>query len=386
MHIGIDARLYGVYHRGIGRYTEQLVLHLAQLKDDNRYTLFMRPEQASEVNLPSGKFKIVIADVEHYSLQEHLIMPRLIRKSKVDIMHFTHLNVPIFCPVPYVVTIHDLIVFHFPDTRATNLPEWKYKLKVKAHNFVLRNAVKKARKIITVSEFTKRDIVRELKVDEKKIEVAYLGIEKMLLHTGNMQNTEQFMEALQEKFKIRKQYLLYVGSAYPHKNLEKFVDAYKIIRTQYLRNWQLVLVGREDEFYRRLKQYIEHTIEDENLRTDIIFTGQVQDRDLDGIYRAAKLFVFPSIYEGFGLPPLEAQVRSTPVACASSSSLPEILGDSAYYFDPKDVNAMATAIDRAAASHAINDELSNRGLERVRQFSWEKTAQQTVGVYNSFVV
>ncbi|MBU2575903.1 glycosyltransferase family 4 protein [Patescibacteria group bacterium] len=383
MHIGIDARLYGIYHRGIGRYSEQLILGLAKLKDNNRYTLFMRADQAKEVDFDKGKFSVVIADAPHYSAREHLIMPWLIRKAKVDIMHFPHLNVPLWCSVPYVVTIHDLIVRHFPDTRATNLPNWKYRIKVFLYNFVLKNAVKHACKIIAVSEFTKRDIVRYLGIDEKKIEVIYLGVDKMLLYTESMQNTPQFTQVLREKFKIKKQYLLYVGSAYPHKNLEKLIDAYKIIRTQYLRHWQLVLVGREDEFYSRLKEYIDRAVDDDVLKQDIIFTGQVSDKDLDGLYRGAKLFVFPSLYEGFGLPPLEAQSRAIAVACSRVSSLPEVLGDSAYYFDPKDIKAMAVAIDKAAGFHGINNELSRRGLERARQFSWERMSQGTANIYNS---
>ena len=346
----------------------------------------MRSGAAKQVDLDKGKFRIIIADAPHYSVREHLIMPNLIRKAKLDLMHFTHLNVPLFCPTPYIATVHDLIVYHFPDSRATNLPDWKYKLKVKAYNFILKNAVKKAKKIITVSEFTKRDIVRHLNVDQNKINVIYLGVEKMLLGTERIGNTEQFTQMLEQKFKIKKQYLLYAGAAYPHKNLEKLIDAYKIIRTKFTRSWQLVLVGRQDEFYRRLKKYVQSAVDDKNVRDDIIFTGAVDDKDLDGLYRAAKLFVFPSLYEGFGLPPLEAQSRAIAVACSKASSLPEVLGDSAYYFDAYNINSMASAIDKAGANHAINDELSSRGLERAKQFSWNKTAQQTVEVYDSFMV
>lgn len=386
MHIGIDARLYGIEHRGIGRYAEQLVLSLSKQKNDHRYTLFMRPKEAKNINLDKGKFKIVIADAPHYSIKEHLIMPYLIRKAKVEIMHFTHLNVPFFCPVPYVVTIHDLIVYHFPDSRATNLPNWKYRIKVFAYNFILKNAVQKARKIIAVSEFTKRDIVRNLNANDKKIIVIYLGVEKMILGVDSMRNTPQFQKILQEKFGINKHYLLYVGSAYPHKNLEKLIIAFCILRAKYSRNWQLVLVGREDKFYARLKEYVDNSVKNEDIKNDIIFAGEASDNDLDGLYRSAKLFVFPSLYEGFGLPPLEAGSRRTPVACAKSSCIPEIMSDSAYYFDPEDPEIIAAALDKAGGSRLIQDELAQRGVERAKQFSWDKTAKETVAVYKSFVV
>lgn len=378
MHIGIDARIYGTFHRGIGRYTEELIRCLGKIQNDNRYTLFMRSEDARKCDFDKAKFKIVIADVPHYSIKEHIAMPRIIRKSRVDIMHFTHLNVPFWCPVPYVVTIHDLIIYHFPTSRATNLPLWKYKIKLIGYRAVLKNAVKKAKKIIAVSEFTKRDIVRNLGADETKIEVVYLGSDKMLKGTEKMRNTEQFSRFLEEKYGISKQYILYVGSAYPHKNLINLIGAHKLLKEKYQRNWQLVLVGREDEFYKKIKSYADDK--------DIIFTGDVLQRELDGLYRGAKVFVMPSLYEGFGLPLLEAATRYVPVACSKTASLPEVMSDSALYFDPKNIESMANVIDKIGGSHLIQGELATKGFERAKLFSWEKAAQKTVDVYSSIMV
>ena len=383
MNIGIDARMYGIQHRGIGRYTECLISNLSKLDSNNRYTLFMLPEAAKNVELDKGKFTIIPIDVRWYTLKEHLIMPQIIKKSRVDIMHWAHLNVSYWCPVPYVVTIHDLIVFHFPDTRASNLPKWQYKLKIRAHDYVLKNAVKKAKKIIAVSDFTKRDIVRHLGVAQEKIKVTQLGVDKMILGTNILRNTPQFEKYLFDKFKIRKQYLLYVGSAYPHKNLESLISAYVVLRADYKRNWQLVLVGRIDSFYERLQKYAKEHVKEKEILDDIIFTGEVVDKELDGLYRGAKLFVFPSYYEGFGLPPLEAASRGIPVVCAKSSSLPEVLSDAAHYFDPKDIKQIASALDLVGGSLKLQDELSGRGIARAKQFSWQKTAQETLDVYNS---
>jgi glycosyltransferase involved in cell wall biosynthesis len=356
-------------------------LELAKIKDENRYTLFMNPETANTIQLDPGKFKIITTDVPWYSSKEHIIMPKIIRESRIDIMHWPHLNVSYWCPVPYIVTIHDLIVFHFPDSRSSQLPDWKYKIKLWGYNKVLRNAVKKAVKIIAVSEFTKRDIIRHLKVDERNIEVTHLGVEKMLLGTEQLSNTPQFDNHLTETFGIQKQYLLYVGSAYPHKNLQQLIDVYVMLRRQYSRNWQLVLVGRIDEFYKRLQAYVKKHVQDSALQDDIIFTGEVNDKDLDGIYRGAKLFIFPSLYEGFGLPPLEAMARGVAVAASKSSSITEVLADAAYYFDPKDKKNMAQAIDILGGIHRIQDEFREKGLARARQFSWEQTARETVEVY-----
>jgi len=374
--------MYGIHNRGIGRYIERLILEFEKLKDENRYTLFMNSETAKSVNLDSGKFKIIKTDVPWYSLKEHFVMPKLIRDSRVDIMHWPHLNVSYWCPVPYVVTIHDLIVMHFPESRATTLPDWKYKLKLWAYNKILRNAVNRAQKIITVSEFTKRDIVKNLNIDESKIKVIYLGVDKMILGTQKLSNTPQFEKYLFDKFKIHNRYLLYVGSAYPHKNLEMLVDVFQILKKQYNRNWQLVLVGRIDEFYRRLQSYVKRNI-DENIQPDIIFTNELSNKDLDGVYRGAKLFVFPSVYEGFGLPPLEAMSHAVPVVASKQASIPEVLSDAAYYFDPKDKKNITQAIDILGGMHRMQDEFKEKGLERAEQFSWDKTAKETIEVYNA---
>lgn len=373
MHIGIDARMYGIQNRGIGRYIQCLIDGLAEIDDGHRYTLFMGSVAAAAFGKGGGKFKIVKTDVPWYGAKEHLIMPWLIRRSGVDIMHWPHINVPWWRPVPYVVTVHDLIVLHFPGSRATTLPNWQYRLKLAAYNRVLRHAVKKAKKIITVSNFTKRDIIRQLGVDEKQIAVIYLGVDKMVLGTERLPNPAPFAEYLSSTFNIKKPYLLYVGSAYPHKNLERLIAAFRRLQPEFHRNWQLVLVGREDYFYKKLAAAV--------FSSDIIFTGQVSERDLDGLYRGARALVFPSLYEGFGLPPLEAMARGVPVVAAKAASIPEILSDAAYYFDPENIESLAAALDLIGGSRSMQDELSRRGFERVKHFSWDKTAKQTLAVY-----
>lgn len=386
MHIGLDARMYGIQHRGIGRYVQRLLEHLAKLDDNHRYTLFMGSDTAASFRLPGGKFKVVKADVPWYSLREHLAMPRLVRASRVDIMHWPHINVPYWCPVPYAVTVHDLIVWHWPDSRATTLPAWQYQIKLWAYRRILRRAAAGARVIMAVSNFTKRDLVRQLGLDEPKIRVIYPGTDKMVLGTAQLANPASFVDYLQKSFGIRRPYLLYVGSAYPHKNLENLCRAFAQLRFKYNRYWQLVLVGREDYFYKNLKAWLAANVPDLVIGDDIVFTGQVSDKDLDGLYRSARLFVFPSLYEGFGLPPLEAAARGRPVAASYAASLPEVLADAVYYFDPHSADNMAQAIDTAGGLASLREELSGKGLERAQHFSWEKMAKETVAVYESFVV
>lgn len=381
MHIGIDARMYGVKHRGIGRYIQCLIDALGKIDDGNRYTLFMSREAAAAFGKAGGKFKIIKTDVRWYGWKEHLIMPWLIHRSGVDIMHWPHINVPFWCPVPYTVTVHDLIVWHWPDSRATTLPGWRYRFKLFSYRRVLANALRKAKKIITVSNFSKRDIVRQLGIDEKKIAVTYLGVDRMVLGTERLPNSASFADYLSGTFNIRKPYLLYVGSAYPHKNLERLIAAFAQLRIKFYRSWQLALVGREDYFYKNLAAKTAKDFPKE-VASDVIFTGQASERDLDGLYRGARALVFPSLYEGFGLPPLEAMARGVPVVAAKAASIPEILADAAYYFNPEDVPNMAAALDLIGGSRSAQDELSRRGLERVKHFSWDKTAKQTLEIYS----
>lgn len=386
MHVGIDARMYGVTNRGIGRYLERLLDHLAGLNDSNRYTVFVGREIVQALRLPSGKFKITVADIPWYGAHEQIIMPRFIRRAQVDLMHFPHWNVPYFCPAPYVVTIHDLLLLHFPDERATTLPKWKYRLKLKAARALLRRAASKAERIITISQFTKRDIMRHLGARSEKITVTYLGADKMVLGAERLPNLSPFDDYLSGCFGITKPYLLYVGSAYPHKNLENLCRALALLREQYNRNWQLVLAGRRDYFYERLQTWAHNDEAVKSVARDIIFTDEVSDKDLDGLYRAARLFVLPSLYEGFGLPPLEAMSRGLPVVAAKASSVPEILADAACYFAPEDAADMARACDLVGGSRKIAEELIHKGFARAKHFSWEEAAQETVAVYNSFMV
>lgn len=386
MHIGIDARLYGVTNRGIGRYLERLLEHLVEINDSNRYTVFVGREIARHLRLPSGKFKIIIADIPWYGAHEQIMMPWLIRRAKVDLMHFPHWNVPYFCPAHYIVTIHDLLLLHFPDERATTLPKWMYRLKLKAAQVILRRAAAKAEHIISVSQFTKRDIIRHLGARSEKITVTYLGADKMVLGAERLPNLSAFDDYLANRFRVNKPYLLHVGSAYPHKNLETLCRAFALLQEQYKRNWQLVLVGRRDYFYERLRHWARSDEAVRSVAGDIIFTDEVSDKDLDGLYRGARLFVFPSLYEGFGLPPLEAMSRGLPVAAAKASSVPEILADAAYYFAPQDANDIARACDLVGGSRKIAEQLSHKGYERAKHFSWEQTAKETIAVYNYFMV
>lgn len=376
MKIGIDCRMLGPGF-GLARYVEQLVKHLLEIDSDNEYVLFVR---ANTPLPPSrGEFKVVVADIPWYSWAEQTKFKKIIDKEKVDLMHFPHWNVPLFYNKPFVVTIHDLIMYHFPRAEATTLGPLKFWLKDRAHRLLVKHAVKKSKHILVTSEFTKQDIHQTLSVPMEKMIVTYQAPFDMN-HKSRIMNHE----LINEKFGINKPYVLYVGAAYPHKNLKNLIKAWQIFVDKHDNEYQLVLVGKDSYFYDRL-------VNDPSLTLpllrggEVIYTGFVPDDELVELYQQASLYVFPSLYEGFGLPPLEAQKYNVPVVSSSASCLPEVLVDSALYFDPENGEQMADIMWTGLTDNNVRFELQNNARENLKRFSWQKLAEQTLGVYKSLL-
>lgn len=380
MRIGIDARLWG--QGGLGRYIEQLVLHLEKIDTDNQYVVFLKKENWDRFQPKSNSFVKVLADFKWYGLQEQVLFPNLIRKQKLKLMHFPHFNVSIFCPVPFIVTIHDLILIKYPSIRATTLGPWMYWCKKTGYHIVIKTALRRAKKIITVSRFSKSEIVQTFKnINPEKIVVTYEGLTS--LKTSGKKITDSDKTKL-FKYNIKKPYILYVGSAYPHKNLEGLLLAFAALLEKGY-DMQLVLVWKDDYFYRRLKQ---HAIglkiwgmKDQMDR--VIFTGYVSDDDLSYLYHFAKLYVFPSFYEGFGLPPLEAMAHRVPVVSSRIPCLEEILDDAVYYFDPSDPKNIELALEYILSNKDVQKELIQKGLKQIQKYDWNKCATKTLEIYNS---
>ena len=397
MRIGIDARMYGPKQGGLGRYVQQLIEHLnpssfaaGELRrasmetwkhenTDTEFVVFLRKENWSDFNPTSPKFKKVLADVPWYGWKEQLLMPGIIKREKVDLMHFPHWNVPFFYNKPFVVTIHDLILLHYPTRRASTLGPITYWLKNIAYKAVLRHATTRARAILTPSEFVKTDIINTLKVSAEKITVTYLGITDNMDTKYLIHNTKYIIP--NTKYHITKPYLLYVGVAYPHKNLEGLLNAWNKFCVQHGHDYQLVLAGKKNYFYQRL---INLPIF-QSSNHSIIYTNFVPDADLPALYQNAALYVFPSFYEGFGLPPLEAMQYSLPVISSNRSCLPEILQDAALYFDPADQQQISDAIWRGLTDNSLRTKLVQAGQKVIHTYSWKNTAKLTWEVYKKMV-
>ncbi|HNV96779.1 MAG TPA: glycosyltransferase family 1 protein [bacterium] len=366
MKILIDARFMGTA-TGIGRYVSELVFNLESVDHDNHYFILINRENENKYESKKSNFKKVIVDIPWYGLKEQLEVPKILKKIKPDLVHFPHFNVPLYCKFPFIVTIHDLILTRYPSQKATTLSPIKYFIKNILYRMVISNAVKKSKKIIAVSEFTKLDIVKFFKIKSDKVFVTYEGVSHKLV------SSNESLDIL-NKLNIKKDFLLYVGNAYPHKNLEFLISTFN--KFEHLENYELVLVGKEDYFYKRLKQFVT-----DNSFKNIIFAGFVDDSNLSILYKKCSVYVFPSLCEGFGLPPLEAMTNSAVVLSSNYSCLPEILKDCAIYFDPKDETNFIEQLNKILTDDDLKKDLRLKSQELLKNYTWEKMTRQTLEIY-----
>lgn len=387
--IGIDARFYGPVGKGLGRYTQEIVDNILAQDQENEYVIFLGRENFDAFVCPNPRVNKVLADVRWYTLAEQVVFPYLIFQAKLDLIHFTHFNVPVFCPAKFIVTIHDLILIRFPTTRATTLGPLMYRIKNWGYKLVISMAVRRARRIIAVSEFTKRDIMDHFRVSEEKLVVTREGVSDFLDSGAFSQGPDQEAgwaeaEKALSGYGISGRYLLYVGNAYPHKNLEGLLELFKDTKMNKAEfgDIKLVLVGKEDYFYRRVKDYawkLGLTSEPEG--GSVVFPGYVPDAHLKLLYKQAIAYIFPSLYEGFGLPPLEAMSYGCPVLSSDQASMPEILGKAALYFDPRNREDGMKKIRIIISDKGLRQQLIGSGYEQIKKYSWKECARQTMAAY-----
>lgn len=371
MKIGIDCRLYSSRFTGIGRYTNELVDHITKINDEHKRTheivlFFNKPEYQNFIP-PNPAVKKVLVNAPHYSLKEQTQFLKALNKEKCDIVHFPHFNVPIFYRKPYIVTIHDLTLSLFPGRKMT---KWYHRL---AYHFTIKNAVKKAKKVIAVSKNTKEDIISHLKIRAEKIEVIYNGINPQFQIIEDLQVVEKTLT----KYDIKKDFLLYTGVWRNHKNLTGLIEAFNILKNEKQIDINLVITGNPDPIYPEVLQ----TIKALNLEKDIMLPGLVSEQELVHLYNGAKIYVFPSFYEGFGLPPIEAMRCGTPVAASNTSSIPEICGEeNAVYFNPNIPQDIAEKIEMLYKNVDLQAGLIWKGMHHSQKFSWERMALHTYEV------
>lgn len=366
MRIGIDARFFGPLETGIGRYVERLVSHLAVIDDHNEYVVFLRRRGYDWWQAPNERWRKVLADHHWYGLAEQRRMPGIFRQAKLDLLHVPHFNVPLLTRGPFVVTIHDLILDEFPTERATSLEPLVFAIKFRAYLAVVKHAVKDSRAIITVSGHSKKRLIERFRVSPDKVSVTYESVDPL---------PEAVPLQTLAEHGVRQPYLLHVGNTYPHKNLDRFMAAVKIVQRKFS-DFQVVFVGKDDYFSSRLKQEVV-----QQKIPNILFYGFAADQELSALYQHAQAYFFPSLSEGFGLPGLEAMQAGTPVYAANASCLPEVFGHAAAYFDPLDVNSIAQSIEQALHDTLKRRDLIAAGRQQLQMYSWRRMAAETLAVY-----
>jgi glycosyltransferase involved in cell wall biosynthesis len=365
MKIVIDARFFGS-GTGIGRYIEQLILNLEKIDLKNKYFVLINQEHQNKYTPSESNFKKIVVNIPWYGLKEQIKILLVLSRIKPDLVHFPHFNVPFFYNQPFVVSIHDLILTKYSSQRATTLSPVQYFFKNLLYRIIIQHAVKKSQAIITMAKFTKKEIVKEFNCSESKVKVIYEGVTKL-----ENNNTEVDLK----KYGITKDFVLYVGNAYPHKNLEFLIKSFQNFKKDY----QLVLVGRKDYFYQRL----EKLVKDLNLEDKIILTGYVSDQELASFYKQAQTYIFPSLCEGFGLPPLEAMQFNLPVLVSNTSCLPEILGDSALYFYPKDQDSFLERLSQIIDNQELREQLIINSQRLLLKYNWETMTKETLKIYKN---
>lgn len=346
--VGIDARM--IEMSGIGTYIQHLIgsdIYEAALGDKKLIEKY------------NAQLKMIDYNAPIYGIKEQLKFPyKEVKKSKIDLMHFPHYNIPLFYRGKFIVTIHDLTHLILPEFLPNKFAYYYAK-------FMIGYAVRKAEHVFTVSKNTKKDIIRMFKVNPDKITVTYNGVDKDF----RIKKKEE-IEYLYDKFQIprNKKIIMYVGNLKPHKNLERLLEAFALLENR--NDKILLLVGKAFKSVDLQKRE-----EELKIKENVIHTGLVTKEELVDFYNLADLFVFPSLYEGFGIPPLEAMACGTPVICADNSSLPEVVGDAAVMFNAKDIKQMAELIEKQM--YEKEKQKTKLLIKHIEKFNWNDSIKKT---------
>jgi len=382
VRIGIDARMYGVKHAGIGRYIENLIKEISKnaiRHPQIQFILFLRKNDIAALKKTYGTVcQYVEADFSHYGLKEQLVFPFVLHKAKCDLIHFPHFNVPLGYRQPFVVTIHDLTKHFSRGKETTTRSAILYCIKYRGYKIIFNNTIRRAKLIFVDSNYVKQALIKQYQIKPKKIMVTYLGVDNKLKVKSQKSKVR---ERVLKKYHIVKPYLLYVGSVYPHKNIEKLIGAVKKARKT-ITNLSLVIVCARNVFEQRLRSKIKVM----NAQSCVKLTGFVSDEDLAVLYQQAKAFVFPSLSEGFGLPGLEAMACGCPVISSKATCLPEIYGNAALYFNPLKVADITQKIVKLIKNSKLRKNLIKKGYQQAKKYSWGKMAEKVVGGYEKIII
>jgi glycosyltransferase involved in cell wall biosynthesis len=385
MRIGINALFLQKPTTGMGQHLLHLLEGLDSLEEkDQQYTLLApRFRRAYTVRAPqlSNRFReveVVSAlarlgeNVEQVWWEQAGIVLAGTRE-KVDLLHCPYWSNPVWSPWPTVVTVHDVIQFV--------LPEYAWRKISRLYFGLVSAGARRADAVITVSECSKRDIEKLLGLPPERIHVIGNAVDASLFPVRD----PWLLANVRERYGIGPRFVLYFGGFDLRKNVPRLIQAYARLPERLRREYQLVIAGRYQHLGHPLYPDPRVTVHSLGLEGNVVFTGQIREQDKGPLYSAATLFAFPSLYEGFGMTPLEAMACGTPVVTSNRSALPEVVGDAGVLVDPYDTDAIAQALAEVLENTGLREELSRRGLERARRFTWPQVAEQTVRVYKEIL-
>ncbi|MBN2054943.1 glycosyltransferase family 4 protein [bacterium] len=370
MHIAIDARRYD---SGMWIYLSSLIHHLQDIDTSSEYTLIAHADKMKEFHIHATNFHVMPTDVaieNHLSGEwmRHVVLPRRLLARGVEVFHDPGYFLPVLGGrLRKVVTFHDMVPFLHQETNSRKFFTYM--------RSVMRVSARIADVIIADSLNTKQDIIRILNVPERKIEVIYLAARELFQPLDDCDR----IHAACRKIGLAGPYILNVGTIEPRKNIPRLLEAFHHLRKTCSIPHKLVIVGPMGWLYKP----VQHKIHRLGLDKHVLLPGYVEDNDLVSLYNGTDLFIFPSLYEGFGLPPLEAIACGAPVAASNTSCLPEILGDAAVYFDPYDPDQITSAIMQIIHQPRFAGELRRRGPLRAANFTWRRTAELTMRIYQN---
>ncbi len=364
MRIAIDIRKLHDY--GIGTYLQNLLRQLARIDGDTEFVLLSRRSDLHLAARLGRNFRCVAESSGLYSIREQLSIPLKVARVAPDLFHTPHYVLPPLTPCRSIATIHDCTHLMFPQYRRRRLA-YAYA------RTMLWAAAHRSRRILTGSETAKRDILRFFDVPASKITVIHHAVDDLFFQEPG----EAELARVRERYGLHDRFVMYSGNVTPHKNLERLLEAFVLLRRDGRDGLKLLVTGGRPSRYSSLRGAVRR----HGLHGHVRFLGYQPETTLAALYRLADVFVFPSLYEGFGLPPLEAMASGTPVVASNASSLPEVVGDGALLVDPYVPRAIADGIHLALDDTALRGRLRERGLARARAFSWRASVERLHGVY-----
>jgi glycosyltransferase involved in cell wall biosynthesis len=365
VRIGIDARK--LHDFGIGTYIRNLLRQLARMDRQTEFVLLCRPEDRETLGALGENFRAVVETAGNYTLAEQVKIPWALKREGVTLFHAPHYVLPPLVRCQSVVTIHDCIHLMFPQYLPSRVALAYAKKSIDM-------AARRATRVMTVSESSKRDILRFVDTEPEKIDVIYNAYDDRFA----IDPREEDVVRVSERYQLQSEFVLYAGNVKPHKNLERLIEAFYLVRKRGLDHLKLVLIGDEISKYTALRRAVHRY----QLHKYVRFLGYLPEETLAVMYRLAGVFVFPSLYEGFGLPPLEAMASGTPVVTSNVSSLPEVAGDAAVLVDPYDPRAIAEGIYQVLTDEKLRRDLRHKGVARAGQFSWEQSVRRVRAIYD----